>query len=233
MLQLKIPHAATKTQLSQINKYMFLNYVTTDSYCLDGFNILCPRREVDWAPSWAPPAPWEPRCCRNPQGCRRATIKARTLTRGLTQPQIWARGTRHWMLWSLKYFLFSSSFFHQEIKNTTEPVYTKMSSLSESGVEQLARDWRRGWPFFCSGQKLPEGACIPQEGKNTTLQQHWKGHKSMFALRIVQRAQRGKATCPRSQSNSAPDQPWINGRDTASYSFVFFPAQPNREQLDS
>ena len=67
-----------------------------------------------------------------------------------------------------KIFFFSSSFFHQEIKNTPEPVYTKMSSLPESGVERLARGWRRGGPFFCSGQKFPEGACLPQEGKNTT-----------------------------------------------------------------
>lgn len=147
---------------------------------------------------------------QKPQGCRRASIKARTLTRGLTQPQMWAQGTRHWMLWSLKYFLFSSSFFHQEIKNTTEPVYTKMSSLPESGVERLARGWRRGWPF-CSGKKFPEGACLPQEGKNTTHQQHWKGHKSVFTLRTVWRAQKGKATCPRSQSNLAPDQPWKMG----------------------
>lgn len=68
---------------------------------------------------------------------------------------------------------------------------------------------------------------------HTTHQQHWKGHRNVFTLRLVHRAQRGKAASPRSQSNLAPDQPWINGRDTVSYSSVFFPAQPNREQLDS
>ena len=127
------------------------------------------------------------------------------------------------MLWSLKYFLFSSSFFHQEIKNTTEAVYTKMSSLPEPGVEGLARGWRRGVTLLLLRTEFPERVCLPRRGEKPHARstgRDTRARSPSARYREETEAQRGKATRPRSYIKLAPNQPRINGRDTVSVLFL-------------
>lgn len=82
----------------------------------------------------------------------------------------------------------------------------------------------------------PEGMRHPQEGRKPHTSSAGRDIRACSPSsmhREETEAQRGKATCPRSHSKLTQNQPRINERDTVSYSFVFLPAQPSREQLDS